>query len=63
MSYVRAAPKPSVQGMEDLTTQYGLAEADEFEKAIRLENVGENSTWTSRQWHGKYALKRMELGR
>lgn len=43
ISYVKAAqelPKLSVQDMEQLATQYGLAEANEFEKS-GLEHVEE----------------------
>lgn len=43
MSYVKAAqelPKLSVQDMEQQATQYGLAEANEFEKSS-LEHIEE----------------------
>lgn len=48
MSYVRAAqelPKLSVQDMEQLATQYGLADANEFEKSgmTHVEEVDSNA--------------------
>lgn len=49
ISYVKAAqelPKLSVQDMEQLATQYGLAEANEFEKSP-LEHLEEVNSKTS----------------
>ena len=50
MSYVRAAkelPRLSVEGMEELAVQYGLAEANEFEKhgvTGHIEEVGSHGS-------------------
>lgn len=50
ISYVKAAQellKLSVQDMEQLAIQYGLAEANEFEKAASLEHMEDVSSKTS----------------